>query len=737
MSGEPSASVSGGAGGGARRLSVGGAVGALVGLTGAIGASAVLTVSHLPGFTAPGCGAGGGCDKLKTSMFGVVPGTGGLFPDDGPPLLNAAQAGWPTAYLGLAYFVAMAAVLLLALRTGVLPWVRWVARLGAVGSVGYIGVMLSSGTLCPWCFAAHVGNFVFLGSLEFGARSRVSAERTGSRGGLVPGLVAASLAFALASVGAGYAHNAAASDMIVKADEGVGEFIEGLGGDPPDDAERANDDVVADGDPPAPPPDAPVDEADAVSPDSYAGLYDVEASAVGITVPVSGPGRSGAQGFTGRYLMGPEVARARIVVYASPLCPHCRKINTEAKELVEAFPNQVSFSVKHFPLNSECNPLGRESLHRGSCQAAYTIETAGYLGGPAAFWAMSEYFYDRFEEPGVRVEVSQLNAFIRDELGMDTETYREAYGAEAMRAGVAADIREGVALGITATPAVLINGQIFEHWHVEGALTSAVTGALDLPLERLPFQTAAGDRAPTRDRVIWDTWRRRAGIGTRTHDPSLPSYEFGRGEPLGPNADGILRFTVFNDYGSERSRRFDREIRGLLEEHPGVLYQPRVYPMSRGCNPFAGVEESPNGCRAARAFVTAREFGSEESLLVVHDWLFDRLGEFTDDELRGVFTANGIDADEALAFMGGDVAGRLLLADAADCHQSRARMRAPVVFLNGRPFMVLESDGDALVDEVLRESKLEYRRNPEVFTPQDPRGVGSRRSSPGAGGGDG
>ena len=73
---------------------------------------------------------------MAASVWGKVPGI-----------------GWPTSFLGLAYFFA-ALVVWCMVRGGPSSPLRYVARLGALISVGFGAVILLEGYACPYCLVA-------------------------------------------------------------------------------------------------------------------------------------------------------------------------------------------------------------------------------------------------------------------------------------------------------------------------------------------------------------------------------------------------------------------------------------------------------------------------------------------------------------------------------------------------------------------------------------------------------
>src|SRR5262245_16956459 len=91
----------------------------LDGLAVSVGAAGVLPGKTIHLFAAPGCGEGSPCEQAAASAFGSVPGI-----------------AWPTAFVGFAYFIALAAAWIASARAGAVPKaIRALVRVGAAGSV--------------------------------------------------------------------------------------------------------------------------------------------------------------------------------------------------------------------------------------------------------------------------------------------------------------------------------------------------------------------------------------------------------------------------------------------------------------------------------------------------------------------------------------------------------------------------------------------------------------------------
>jgi protein-disulfide isomerase len=116
--------------------------------------------------------------------------------------------------------------------------------------------------------------------------------------------------------------------------------------------------------------------------------------------------------------------------------------------------------VKDLPLAS----------HRQARQAA---EAARCAGAEGQFWP----YHDRLFAEQPRFAEDRLIAYAVD-LGLDGEKFRRCLTERRFAAEVAADLAQARALGLTGTPAFLINGRVVMGAQPIEAFREAIDGAL-------------------------------------------------------------------------------------------------------------------------------------------------------------------------------------------------------------------------------------------------------------------
>lgn len=639
----------------------------------------VLSLSYIPGFVPPGCGEGGGCGKLKDHVASRVPGV-----------------NWPVAYVGLAYFAAALTVWLRSRKGGLHPMAVWVARLGGLASAAYIVIMLQAGTICEWCLATHIINLVFVGLVEFATPRDRGSKASGM---LKPALTA----FACATVAAGGVQAVALSKERAKDNDAIQALADEIAGPSTPPAEQAPAPTAATT-PPLTPATTPAGgeqttttqtadgrQITVTRPASAEGHNDAIAQAVEVAYPLEthGPGR---EGFTGRYLMGPEIAQVRIVAFSCLQCPDCRRVKGEIEDLVKAHAGAVSFSHKHYPFNSECNKYVSRGVHIDGCKSARAVEAAGLLGGPGAFWAMSAWCFDQFSRLP-KLDDSQLSAKLK-ELGIDQAAFDHAINASTIDAAIEADVEQGHALGLSTTPMVFINGKEFRRWQRQGNLTLAVEEVLKR--EPAPADATFDQPESALAKLLGD-WEQ----GSPLPDLKSPwGYTYGASE-----AEAKATVTIYGCYASGRTREADRFIRAYVDEHPDVCYRFRMYPMASACNAgFKGVP-GQGACEYARAALAAGQLGGAEGFWTLHSFIMDKdmMQPVGPSMLLDELTKLAPSREAAEAMWKSDQVDRNLLRETqSDAALLRLRIEGvPRVFVNDKWVMNWRWDGHLVMYDCL------------------------------------
>ncbi|GAB4543821.1 MAG: hypothetical protein Tsb0013_00370 [Phycisphaerales bacterium] len=601
----------------------------------------------------PGCGPDQGCAKATESVFGKI--------------AFSESYAWPVSFLGFAFYIAMSAGLV-AMKGRVNLAYKGVAVLGVLASAFYLVVMVLNwgDYFCQYCLASHLANFVFTG-VVLTAPGRL-------RSAIAPATTVAVIAgtFVLATGGLagvkGWADARTEQEIEQMGEDDTAKIIE---------RSQQNDRSA----------DNTATQTEEAASETLAA--DVEVGIDHPDLPLTAY-RTDGKGFTGRYRLGPKDAKIRLVVYSDYGCKSCRIVCEEVKEILEAR-DDVSYSHKHYPFDSVCNPHISRTIHPKACEAGQIAEAVGAMHGAAAFWRFHFGFYDKLarEEPFTGVSLI-------DEMGLPgVETVRFAKNDPTMMQNVRDDVDEAyVQLGLSKTPTVFINGVEFRGWGVRGNLTRRVA---EIASQIGPGTPEMDTPDSAFDKYVEDFFasgRRFPKLG----DDARVNF-FG-------NADAPVEMQVFFGYETERLGEFLYAFEDLRSAFPDTLRMTiRHYPWNERCNFFSERNRPNNSCVMHHALEAAGTLGGNEAFQKAYLWMLERLSVFDESMLGELASHVGVDEGALLRTVESQAVDDDCFQDATWLHtQAKRRAAKPVVFINGKRVERWEFNGDsrAVLEAIIR-----------------------------------
>lgn len=148
-------------------------------------------------------------------------------------------------------------------------------------------------------------------------------------------------------------------------------------------------------------------------------------------------------GVEGAPVRGAEGAPVTIVKFEDFHCPYCRRVQATLRELLLRYDGRVKVVHRDFPL---------DSVHP---QARAAHEAARCAGEQGKFWD----YHDILFANGPKSAPEDLKRYA-EESALDLAKFEECLESGRTRAGIEADVAEGQRLGLTGTPAFLINGRL-------------------------------------------------------------------------------------------------------------------------------------------------------------------------------------------------------------------------------------------------------------------------------------
>lgn len=484
----------------------------------------------------------------------------------------------PWSFVGVTWFATVLAAAIQLRRSHPPAWLRAFAMAGAAAGAAFLAVMIGLGASCIWCMTVHAASALVLWGAWFGG---AGASRTLDGGethrSRSPSRGAATPLVALSAAAAAVGGLAFAQQASDRARER---------------AAAANEAEIA----------AAVAESSRAAP------------------------------LRGGRPLGAADAPIRVVVFTDYQCPDCARIERSIERV--AARTDTSVSVRHFPLCSDCNGSVHRSLHPDACRRAALAESAARLGGTEAFRAAHRALFAIQADPGADAVAAVASA---------TGLAREALASEAVRDEVTAalrtDIDDAIALGVTYTPMVFVNGREWK-WYV-------VPGSLDELITRVAGDAFDEIAPPDASEKLVDDWRlgrRVAALGAPTH---LGVVLQEASHPGSDVATDVPEVRVWLDARLSGTKELLQALRAVADG--GTRFRLRVLqcPASSECNPASVFRESdPRACAASAAVVGADLLGGRDAARAMLDGVVEAGPEVDLGRLRGLAASIGLDAAE-------------------------------------------------------------------------------------------
>jgi len=145
-----------------------------------------------------------------------------------------------------------------------------------------------------------------------------------------------------------------------------------------------------------------------------------------------------------------------------------------------------------------------------------------------------------------------------------------------------------------------------------------------------------------------------------------------------------VRVVMLTDYQCVDCNRIEKEVRKMMSERTDVSLSIKHFPMCIDCNDsLAGSNMHPNACWAARAAEAAGILRGNDGFWQMHEWLFDRGGGFSHEELTAGLREMGYDPDAFVQVMTSDETLQRVKEDIAE-GVALGLQYTPMAFINGQ-----------------------------------------------------
>lgn len=145
---------------------------------------------------------------------------------------------------------------------------------------------------------------------------------------------------------------------------------------------------------------------------------------------------------------GPKDAKVTIVEFSDFQCPYCARAHqTMSEQVMKEYDGKVKLVYKNFPLG----------FHKWAEPAAIAGACA-YQQDPAAFWTFYDYMFNNQQQITPENVKEKAQEALKG-TKVDMAKWNDCFDNKKTLEKVKADMAEGGAVGVTGTPAFIINGR--------------------------------------------------------------------------------------------------------------------------------------------------------------------------------------------------------------------------------------------------------------------------------------
>ena len=165
--------------------------------------------------------------------------------------------------------------------------------------------------------------------------------------------------------------------------------------------------------------------------------------------------------------VGSDKAKVVLTEFGDFQCPACKQFETTVEELRAAYPDDLQFIWKHFPLDPQ--------PHKNARVASYASEAAGNQG---KFWPMHDKLYEKQDEwAEVNDPKSKFVEYAKG-LNLDVDKFKRDLDGEAGKSNIDRDLDLAKKIKLGGTPSFFINGNAYDTKLGQADLKTQVEAAI-------------------------------------------------------------------------------------------------------------------------------------------------------------------------------------------------------------------------------------------------------------------
>jgi len=150
----------------------------------------------------------------------------------------------------------------------------------------------------------------------------------------------------------------------------------------------------------------------------------------------------------GKPVRGPKDAKVTIVEFSDFQCPYCARAHqTMSDQVMKEYQGKVKLVYKNFPLGF--HPWAEPAAIAGAC---------AFEQDPDAFWKLYDYFFANQQQLNPQNVKEKAQAELKG-TKVNMDKWNDCFDNKKTLEKIKADQAEGQSVGVTGTPAFLINGR--------------------------------------------------------------------------------------------------------------------------------------------------------------------------------------------------------------------------------------------------------------------------------------
>lgn len=144
------------------------------------------------------------------------------------------------------------------------------------------------------------------------------------------------------------------------------------------------------------------------------------------------------------HLQGDEDTRFSLIEYSDYECPYCQQFHAVPPLVLEAYPEEVNWVYRHYPLPSH-DPQATDLAVAAECVAA--------IGSEELFWSFTDASFADFGRPDTEAKINEIIARYK---GVSETAMQNCIEDGEALAKVKAQMQKGAELGVSGTPNIIV-----------------------------------------------------------------------------------------------------------------------------------------------------------------------------------------------------------------------------------------------------------------------------------------